>query len=139
MWASRRASCSRTSHRSPASCTCSASWWRKTVARDVASQKIRYRTPPKNGKKITTKRKSHQLNGRLPAREALVSVVVTGSQPHSTSSSIRLANAVCMTFLLPVGLEGLLDARQRIRRIALIRAEVDVRPTSDVGEPPLPP
>src|SRR5262245_13790544 len=56
--------------------------------------------PPKSGKKITTKRKSHQLNGRRPWRVALVSVVVTGSHPHSTSSSIRLANAACIFDLL---------------------------------------
>src|SRR5262249_31939851 len=45
-------------------------------------------------------RKSHQLKGRLPTREALVSVVVWGAQPHSTSSSIRLAKAVCIAHLV---------------------------------------
>src|SRR5262249_2465771 len=106
----RRASCNRTSHRSPASWTCSPSWCRKTVARDVASQKIRYRIPPKNGKKTTTKRNNHQLNGRLPMREALVSVVVTGSPPHSTSWSIRLANAVCIAHLRRTDLDDLPSA-----------------------------
>src|SRR5262245_34862530 len=66
--------------------------------------------PPKNGKKITTNRNSHQLKGRLPKREALVSVVVWGSQPHSTSSSIRLANAICIAHLRCGGLEDLRSA-----------------------------
>ena len=36
----------------------------------------------------------------LPPRDALLSVVVTGSHPHSTNSSIRLASAVCIAILL---------------------------------------
>src|SRR5262245_57503106 len=48
------------------------------------------------GKKMITSRKSHQLKGRRPNSDAVVSVVVCGSQPHSTSWSIRLASASCM-------------------------------------------